>query len=214
MDSFKELSVALYGDRWLNRGIAVLALDGPGQYESPVLGIHVSVPNWTATGPAVMEWLSARPEVDLGRVGVSGGSFGSLFSTLMVAHEPRFAACAVYAPCLEPGCHTIFEEASPTFKQRFMYMSNFSDEAAFDEFRKSLSWEGHAERIRIPYLCVTGESDELSPLAFTETHVPRHDSAAATRDLPGFPSWHRQRAVGHAWAVRPDPDRGLDGGAA
>ena len=168
MDSFKELSVAMYGDRWLNRGVAVLALDGPGQYESPVLGIHVSVPNWIAAGPAVMEWLSARPEIDLARVGVSGGSFGSLFSTLMVAHEPRFAACAVYAPCLEPGCHTIFEEASPTFKQRFMYMANFSDEAAFDEFRKTLSWESHAERIRIPYLCVTGESDELSPLPFTE----------------------------------------------
>src|SRR5208283_3955043 len=27
MDSFKEVSVALYGDRWLNRGIAVLAID-------------------------------------------------------------------------------------------------------------------------------------------------------------------------------------------
>jgi dipeptidyl aminopeptidase/acylaminoacyl peptidase len=86
----------------------------------------------------------------------------------MVAHEPRFKACAVSAPCLEPGCHTIFEEASPTFKQRFMYMANFSDEAAFDEFRQALSWRGHAERIRVPYLCVTGESDELSPLEFAE----------------------------------------------
>ena len=168
MDSFKELAVAMHGDRWLNRGLAVLALDGPGQYESPVLGIHVSVPNWTATGPAVMDWLAARPEVDAQRVGVAGNSFGSLFSTLMVGGEPRFKACAVSAPCLEPGCHTIFEEASPTFKQRFMYMANFSDEAAFDEFRKALSWRGHAERIRVPYLCVTGESDELSPLEFAE----------------------------------------------
>jgi dienelactone hydrolase len=168
MDSFKELAVAMYGDRWLNRGIAVLALDGPGQYESPVLGIHVSVPSWIAAGPAVVEWLVARPEVDPQRIGVAGNSFGSLFSTLMVAHEPRFKACAVSAPCLEPGCHTIFEEASPTFKQRFMYMANFSDEAAFDTFRADLSWRGHAERIRAPYLCVTGESDELCPLTFTE----------------------------------------------
>ena len=38
MDSFKEMGVALNGDRWLSRGMAVLALDGPGQYESPVLG--------------------------------------------------------------------------------------------------------------------------------------------------------------------------------
>ena len=28
MDSFKEIGVAMYGDRWLSRGLAVLALDG------------------------------------------------------------------------------------------------------------------------------------------------------------------------------------------
>jgi len=39
MDSFKEMSVAMYGDRWLSRGMAVLALDGPGQYECPLLEI-------------------------------------------------------------------------------------------------------------------------------------------------------------------------------
>jgi len=168
MDSFKEISVAIYGDRWLTRGIAVLALDGPGQYESAVLGIPVSVDNWTAVGGAVMAWLKKRPEVDIARVGVSGNSFGSFFSTLMVAHEPRFAACAVTSPNLEPGCHTIFEEASPTFKQRFMYMAQIAEEARFDAFRKTLSWKGHAERIRMPYLCVGGESDELCPFEHVE----------------------------------------------
>jgi hypothetical protein len=34
MDSFKEASVALANDRWMARGVAVLAIDGPGQYES------------------------------------------------------------------------------------------------------------------------------------------------------------------------------------
>ena len=60
MDSFKEMSVALYGDRWLSRGMAVLAVDGPGQYESPVLGIYFSMPAWMATGTAVADWLDAK----------------------------------------------------------------------------------------------------------------------------------------------------------
>ncbi|HWM79365.1 MAG TPA: hypothetical protein VNS56_17420, partial [Methylomirabilota bacterium] len=60
------------------------------------------------------------------------------------------------------------EEASPTFKMRFMYMSGITDEARFDELRRSMTWEGHAERIRAPYLCVAGEFDELSPLEHTE----------------------------------------------
>jgi hypothetical protein len=46
MDSFKETIVALANDRWLTRGVAVLAIDGPGQYESPLLGVYVSMQNW------------------------------------------------------------------------------------------------------------------------------------------------------------------------
>ena len=168
MDSFKEMSVALYGDRWLSRGMAVLAVDGPGQYESPVLGIYFSMPAWMATGPAVADWLMRRPEIDADRIGVSGNSFGSFFGTIAAAHEPRIRAVSVSAVCHEPGFHTIFQEASPTFKMRFMYMSGITDEATFDEFRKSMTWEGHAERIRVPYLCVAGEFDELSPLEHTE----------------------------------------------
>jgi len=168
MDSFKEIGVAMYGDRWLSRGIAVLALDGPGQYESPVLDIYFSMAAWMATGTAAVDWLSARPEVDPARIGLSGNSFGSFFGTIAAAHEPRIRAISVSAVCHEPGFHTIFEEASPTFKVRFMYMSGITDEAKFDELRKTMTWEGHAERIRVPYLCVAGEFDELSPLIHTE----------------------------------------------
>jgi dienelactone hydrolase len=168
MDGFKEANVAMYGDRWLSRGIAVLTLEGPGQYESAVLGIPVSMPNWIAAARAVMDWLAARPELDPARIGVGGSSFGSFFGTIAAASEPRFRACAVSATCLEPGCHTIFEEACPTFKRRFMYMSGFTDEESFDAFCKTLTWEGHAGKIQMPYLCMAGEADELSPLEHTE----------------------------------------------
>jgi dienelactone hydrolase len=168
MDSFKEIGVALYGDRWLSRGMAVLALDGPGQYESPVLDIYFTMAAWMATGTAAVDWLAARPEVDPARIGLSGNSFGSFFGTLAAAHEPRIRAVSVSAVCHEPGFHTIFEEASPTFKIRFMYMSGITDEATFDALRRTMTWEGHAQKIRAPYLCVAGEFDELSPLVHTE----------------------------------------------
>ena len=168
MDSFKEIGVAMNGDRWLSRGLAVLAIDGPGQYESPVLDIYFSMEAWAATGTAAVEWLSKRPEIDGARIGVAGNSFGSFFGTIAAAHEPRLRAIAVSAVCHEPGFHTIFEEASPTFKMRFMYMSGISDEAKFDELRKTMTWEGHAELIHSPYLCVAGEHEELSPLIHTE----------------------------------------------
>ncbi len=168
MDSFKEMWVSLYGDRWLNRGMAVLAIEGPGQYESLESGLPVRLDSWTEVGTAAFDWLSARPEIDPKRIGISGNSFGSFFATIAASHEPRFAACAVSATCLEPGCHTIFEMASPTFKSRFMYMSGMLDEAEFDEFRSTLTWEGHAEKLQMPYLCVAGEDEELSPVHHAE----------------------------------------------
>jgi len=168
MDSFKEMGVSLYGDRWLERGLAVLAIDGPGQYEAPLLGVFFSMPAWQAAGKACCDWLAARSEIDAQRIGISGASFGSFFSTIAAAYEPRLRAVAVSAVCHEPGFHTIFEEASPTFKMRFMFMSGFTDEARFDEFRKTMTWEGHVERVRVPYLCMAGEHDELSPLEHTE----------------------------------------------
>ena len=168
MDSYKEIQVALYGDRFLNRGMAVLAIDGPGQYEAPMIGLYFSMENWMAAGPVLVDWIAERSELDATRIGVSGTSFGSLFGTVLTANEPRIRACAVMSVCHEPGCHTIFQEASPTFKKRFMYMSGITDEDEFDEFRKTITWEGHAEKIRAPYLCVAGEAEELSPLEHSE----------------------------------------------
>jgi dienelactone hydrolase len=168
MDSFKESGVALYGDRFLNRGIAVLAIDGPGQYESAVLDIHFSMDAWAATGTACVDWLSKRKEIDTERIGLSGTSFGTFFAVIAASHEPRIRALANLSVCHEPGFHSIFEEASPTFKMRFMYMSGMTDEAEFDRMRRTMTWEGHAEKIRMPFLCLAGEWDELSPLVHTE----------------------------------------------
>jgi dienelactone hydrolase len=168
MDSFKEASVGLYGDSLLSRGFAVLAVDGPGQYESPLLGVYMTMKNWEDTGKACMDWLQSRKEIDPERVAMTGRSFGSFGATIAVSNEPRYRAIAVSATCFEPGFHAIFQEASPTFKMRFMFMANIPDEAAFDEFRKTLTCVGYADKINIPYLCCAGQADELSPIANTE----------------------------------------------
>src|SRR5256885_626770 len=59
MDSFKEIQVALYGDRFLNRGMAVLAIDGPGQYEAPLIGGYFSVEKREAAGKPLLDWFSS-----------------------------------------------------------------------------------------------------------------------------------------------------------
>ncbi len=176
MDSFKEAAVArspmIAGSRAASRCLRSM---GRANIESPLLGVYVSMQNWIDAGPAVVDWLLRYPEIDASKIGLTGTSFGSFFGTIVAANEPRIAATAVGSTCLEPGCHTIFEEASPTFKKRFMWMSNFTDEDKFDAFVKTLTWEGHAEKIQKPYLVVAGEADELSPLEYTERMIARYD---------------------------------------
>ena len=113
--------------------------------------------NWIDAGPALVDWLLRQPEVDAQKIGVT-------VLRLVLRHHhgcPRAAhrrdhAGDVHLP-REPRCHTIFEELSPTFKKRYMWMANYTDEGKFDEFVKTLTWEGHAEKIRGPYLVVAGE---------------------------------------------------------
>ena len=161
MDSFKETGVALYGDRLLERGIAVLSIDGPGQKEALQRGIHVTATNWMDAGRAVLDWMRAQPEIDPDRIAVKGTSMGSFWGTQVASIDDRIKGCAVQAVCHEPGMNTIFNVASPTFKLRFMYMAGYEDEDEFGPVcrdnepggcgpERNLSLPGHGRRGRPP----------------------------------------------------------------
>ena len=164
MDSFKEHLVAIYGDRFLERGIARLTFDGPGQGESLTRGLWVTATNFEDAGRAVVGWLAEQPEIDRERIGVSGVSFGSWWACQVAGAADGVAACAVMMVLHEPAARTAFEGASPTFKSRFMYMAGFSDEDAFDAFAETLDPPASADRITCPLLIVAGEEDDLSPI--------------------------------------------------
>jgi len=171
MDGFKERSVALYKDGWMERGYAVLAFEGPGYWEPPVRGIYVDVPGWAEAAKTVADWLVKRPEIDASKIGMTGVSFGSFFTAIMMAADSRYKACAVVGTCYEPGGETIFNRASPTFKKRFMFMSGITDEREFDAFRKTIDWNGYAQKVKGAYIVACGEYDQLCPLEYTEAFM-------------------------------------------
>src|SRR5260370_574153 len=77
------------------------------------------------------------------------------------AYVPRRCSFAALSLRAEVGCHTSLQEASPAVKKRFMYMSGITNEDEFDKCRKTITWEGQADRSRAPYLVVAGEAEEL-----------------------------------------------------
>jgi pimeloyl-ACP methyl ester carboxylesterase len=179
MDTRKELLIAQYGERFLERGFAVLAVDGPGQGEAPLFGGYVTEDNWIEAGNVFMKFLLGRPEVDPDRIVSFGMSFGSYWMTQVAATQPRLKGCAVALCCHEPGCHTIFETASPTYKKRFMWMANLHDEAAFDRMAAKMDLRPLIGGMKTPWLIVAGEKDELSPLKHTYDLVANCGSPAS-----------------------------------
>ncbi len=168
MDGSKENMVSIYGDPLLSRGMAVLALDGPGQGECCTRGIHVTESNHADAAAAALDWLAACPDVDADRIAIKGSSFGTYWGTVAAAaHGGRIKGFAASGICQEPGCNTIFNMASPSFKARYMFMSGYEDEAEFDEFAKKIDLRPIAGNITCPYMILAGENDHLSPVEHT-----------------------------------------------
>jgi cephalosporin-C deacetylase-like acetyl esterase len=166
MDSVKE-DMPLYGDPFLERGIAVLRIDGPGQGESNLRKIRVTEKNHEVAGKNAIDYLVSRDEVDKSKIALQGVSMGTYWGFRVAASDRRFKAVALSAPCLEPGMSNLLNGASPTFKLNYMYMAGYDDEDEFDEFAKRLDLRGLEKNIEAPFLLVAGEDDELCPIEYT-----------------------------------------------
>jgi pimeloyl-ACP methyl ester carboxylesterase len=177
MDNFKETLVWGYGDKMIERGFAALAIDGPGQSESLMNDLRVTADNFADVGRACTGWIDTRRDLDPDRIGVFGRSFGSYAATVMTnAIADRVRGIVVGLLCFEPGFRTIFEEGSPTFKNRFMFMAGYDDEAEFDRFIAGFDLNTRVRNLTCPLMALGGELDELSPF--------RHVFEVASR-VPG-----------------------------
>jgi len=168
MDNTKENWPNPLDNEFLERGLHVLAVDGPGQGEALERGFYVNATNHVTAAKAAYEFLAARDDVDERRIGLAGRSFGTFWSLRAAADEPRFAAVAGAVACYYWDRLTIFDEAPIRFKQVFMAMAGMTDERAFDAMCEEMTLRGHAERVKCPVLMATGEFDPLNPLEDAE----------------------------------------------
>ncbi len=166
LDSNKEGGAAIYGDGLRERGIATLALEGPGQNECAIRGIYLTQTNWQDAGRVVLEWLRSQKEIDPDKIALRGASLGSYLGTQVASIDSRLKGAALQAMAVEPTMHTAFETASPSFKLRFLYYTGLGTEAELDRFLQSWTLRGVAENVKCPYLLVGGEDDQLTPVEY------------------------------------------------
>jgi dipeptidyl aminopeptidase/acylaminoacyl peptidase len=152
---------------FIKRGMAVLALDGPGQGESLLRMLKVRVDTWNyeRAVSAAIDYLETRPEIDASRIatfGVSTGSYWSPRAAIWEArHKNRIKAAGGLAAQWEPHFVTEFEYAQPNFKSNYMYMAGEDSEESFDSKAPLHDLRPDIGEITCPILIVQGEFDEL-----------------------------------------------------
>jgi pimeloyl-ACP methyl ester carboxylesterase len=167
MDNFKETLVWAYGDKMIERGFAALTIDGPGQSEALMKGLRVTADNFADVGRACLSWIDMRKDIDHDRIGVFGRSFGSYAATVLAnAIADRLRGVVVGLACFEPGFHKIFEEGSPTYKNRFMFMAGYDNEGEFDKFIEGFDLRTRVANLKCPLMVLGGELDELAPIKY------------------------------------------------
>jgi len=174
MDGSKEIMCSMYGDKFLERGMAHFIYDGPGQGECTYREIPVTENNHMDAARAVYDWLSKHPHIDAGRCVIWSVSMGTFFGLQAAAAlGDKICGAAVTFVCHEPGLNSLMNRSAPSFKMRFMYMSGHDDEDEFDRFMEKFSLLPIAGDIKCPVLIQAGEDDELSPIEFSDELVGR-----------------------------------------
>ncbi|HYC45544.1 MAG TPA: alpha/beta fold hydrolase [Burkholderiales bacterium] len=163
LDSTKE-ELDVYENIFLDRGMATLAFDGPGQgeaeYDLPIRG------DYEAPVHAVNDYVGTRGDLDADRIGIMGVSLGGYYSARAAAFDKRIKACLSFS-----GPYSwveIFDGRNELSREAFRVRSHSRTMEEAREKARTLTLEGAAMRIRCPIYIVAGELDRLTPPANAE----------------------------------------------
>jgi dipeptidyl aminopeptidase/acylaminoacyl peptidase len=173
------------------RGMHIFSFDGPGQGESNMQSLHLTVDNYERAASAALDVLLARPEIDAAKVGVYSFSFGSYWGARLAATDDRLAA-AVLTWASIADKYYLFEEESPRYKQLFAFMTGAQTEEELDAFREQMHLDGLMPRISCPTLLTVGQYDPRSPV---EEVYSLYDAMTAPRELWVFEDQHHNASL-------------------
>ena len=160
LDACKE-ELHAWSDAFLDRGMATLTLDGPGQGETAFrLPIRT---DWGRVIGAVIDVQERRDDVDGGRVGVVGQSLGAFYAPLAASGEPRLKACV--ANCGPFDFAPVLPQMPLVSQQVFSARAHALTQAQADAAAAQLTLDGKAQHIRCPLLIVFGGGDRIIPPA-------------------------------------------------
>jgi pimeloyl-ACP methyl ester carboxylesterase len=163
LDSTKE-ELHAYEEPFLARGIAILAIDGPGQgeaeYEIPICG------DYERAARVVVDWIEKRDDLDASRVAIWGVSLGGYYAPRAAAYEKRLRACIALSGPFDWA--EIWNALPELTRETFRVRSHASTEEEARTRAGALTLKEVAGRIECPLFIVAGRQDRLVPAAHAE----------------------------------------------
>jgi dipeptidyl aminopeptidase/acylaminoacyl peptidase len=161
LDSFKDELWFMTGRGAVQRGIAVLMVDGPGQ--GGTLRRHKVATRYDYEVPVgrCIDFLLKRNDVDAERIAVSGSSLGGYYSARAGSKEHRLAACISHGAIwdVEQRFRDRGEGHALANHMKWVFGARSMAEAITKA--KPFKLEGVLEGMRCPYLVLHGGHDVL-----------------------------------------------------
>jgi 2,6-dihydroxypseudooxynicotine hydrolase len=149
-----------YENRFLKRGVATLAFDGPGQgeaeYDFPI------TPEFEKPVKSVIDYVETRPDVDAKRVGIWGVSFGGYYAPRAAAFDKRIKACVALSGAYQRSAS--FEGRPIINVETFRVRSKSANLEEAGKVALRVSLKDVAKNITCPIYIVAGTNDRLTPV--------------------------------------------------
>ncbi len=164
-DSVAEELYFLAARAAVERGYAVLIVDGPGQGASLRLRHIYSRPDYEVPVSAAVDYALTRPEVDPRRIALLALSLGGYYAPRAAAFEKRLSACIawgiVYDAAAVNETYPLPDVMVPHFARLFGTSSTTETLAVINQ----LKLKDIIGQIECPTLILHGEEDALVPVA-------------------------------------------------
>jgi 2,6-dihydroxypseudooxynicotine hydrolase len=159
LDSAKE-EMDDYENRFLVRGLATLAFDGPGQgegeYDFPLC------PEFEEPVKAVCDYLETRSDIDQNRIGIWGVSLGGHLAPRAACFEKRIKACVALSGAYQRSAS--FEGRPVINVEAFRVRTKSANLEEAGKVALRMSLKGIAKNITCPIYIVAGDRDRLTPV--------------------------------------------------
>lgn len=161
LDSFKDELWFMTGRGAVQRGIAVLMVDGPGQ--GGTLRRHKVPTRFDYEVPVgrCIDFLSTRNDVDVKRIAVSGSSLGGYYSARAGAKEHRLAACISHGAIWDVEQRFRDRGEGHALANHMKWVFGAKSMAEAIEKARPFKLEGVLNEMKCPYLVLHGGHDVL-----------------------------------------------------